>query len=135
MIVAKVVSSAALYRQLGVPGLVISTVVTFLIALIAMYWVILKQFGRSASRSEAASIGYLLPALAGSGLVGVALRAALARNGRVPIDFLSSALILGIAGSGAIVTFLLLALAIRNPELVLVGRWLHSRVMREKVAV
>jgi putative peptidoglycan lipid II flippase len=135
MIVVKVVSSAALYRQLGVPGLVISTVVTFLIALIAMYWVILKQFGRSAARSEVASIGYLLPALAGSGLVGLALRGALARNGWLPTNFFSSAMILGIAGSGAIVSFLLLAFAIRNPELVLVGRWLHSRVMREMVAV
>lgn len=135
MIAAKVATSAALYRRLGVPGLVLSTAVTFLIALIAMYWVIIKQFGISAARREAASIGSLLPALAGSGTVGFALRETLARNGWAPVSTLSSAVILGIAGGAAIVTFLVLAFVIRNPELVLLGRWLHSRVMREKEAV
>jgi putative peptidoglycan lipid II flippase len=135
MIAAKIATSAALYRKLGVSGLVLSTVVTFMIALIVMYWVILRQFGWGAARREAASIGYLLPALAGSGVVGLALRGALTLNGWTQATTVGSAVILGIAGGGAITTFLLLAFAIRNPELVLMGRWLHSRVMREKEAV
>jgi putative peptidoglycan lipid II flippase len=135
IIIAKVALSAALYRRLGVPGLVLSTVVSFLIALIAMYSVILRQFGRSTARGEVASIVYLLPSIAGSGVVGLALRAALGRNGWTAANFFGSVTVLGIAGGGAIATFLLLAFAIRNPELVLVSRWLHSRVMRVKEAV
>jgi len=135
MMAVKVATSAALYRRLGVPGLVLSTVATFLMALAAMYGVILKDFGRRAAKSEAASIGYLLPALAGSGAAGLALRGALASNGWTPAGLSGWILTLGIAGGGAAITFLLLARAIRNPELALVGRWLHARVMREKEAV
>ncbi len=135
MIVTKVATSAAIYRRLGVPGLVLSTVITFLIALGTMYFVILREFGRSAARKEAVSIVHMLPALAGTGLVGFVLREALARNGFTSASFLGSVTVLGVAGGGAIATFLVLAFAIRNPELVLVGRWLQARVMREKEAV
>lgn len=129
-IAVKIATSAVLYQRLGVPGLVLSTVVTFSIAMVIMYGVILASFGPNAAFSDAAGIGHLLLAVAGSGVVGLVLRSALARDGVDATAMPGSALILITAGGGAIVTFFLLAGLMRVPELVLVGRWLYARVSR-----
>jgi putative peptidoglycan lipid II flippase len=130
MILIKVISSAMLYQRLGVPGLVLSTVLTFSIALIAMYWAIFRQFGRRAARNEVAGIGYLLPAVIGSGVVGFAIRTLLAWNGLTSVNVLTSAKILAASGGGLIGTFLIIASGMQTPELILLGRWLHSRMNR-----
>jgi putative peptidoglycan lipid II flippase len=127
-IAAKIATSAMLYQRLGVAGLVLSTVVTFSIAMVIMYGVILASFGPRAAFSDAAGIGHLLLAVAGSGGVGLVLRSALVRDGVNATAMPGSALILVIAGGCAIVTFFLLAGLMRMPEMVLVGRWLYARV-------
>lgn len=127
-IAVKIATSAALYQRLGVAGLVLSTVVTFSIAMAIMYGVILANFGPSAAFSDVAGIGHLLLAVAGSGAVALVLRSALAWDGLNATAMPGSALILVIAGGCAFVTFFLLAGLMRMPEMVLVGRWLYARV-------
>jgi putative peptidoglycan lipid II flippase len=130
MIATKIAASAITYRRLGVPGLVLSNVITFLIALLIMYAVVLKRFGSRAALREVTGIGHLLPAVIGSGVAGLAIRAVLARIGLTPVNLLTSFAVVAVTGGGIVATFLAIASTMRSPELLLVGRWLHTRIAR-----
>lgn len=130
-IAVKVGTAAILYQRLGVPGLVLSTTITFCIAGLIMYSVILRRFGSGSALSEVAGVGHLVPAIACSAFVGLVIRSALARNGFTSSNVLDSCLVLGTVGSGAMITFLGIASLMRTPELILVGRWLHARIPRQ----
>jgi len=134
-IALKIAISAIAYRRLGVPGLVLSTTITFGVAVIIMYGVILKCFGHSAAWSEVAGIGQLIPAAACSAIVGLVIRSALAKSGLIPGNLLGHILTFGIVSGGVMATFLSIASLMRIPELMLVGRWLHTRIVRQTEAV
>jgi putative peptidoglycan lipid II flippase len=133
-IAMKIGTSAIVYRRLGVPGLVLATALTFCVAAIIMYGVILRRFGASTAFSEVAGIGHLLPAIACSALVGLAIRSVLTRNGFTPGNVPNSFLLLGTVGGGALIAFLGIASLMRTPELMLMGRWLHARILRQTEA-
>jgi putative peptidoglycan lipid II flippase len=133
-IALKIGTSALMYRRLGVPGLVLSTAATFSVAAIVMYAVIVSRFGPRAAFREAAGIGHLFPAAAASAVVGVVIRSTLVRGGLGSLTVLGSALMLAAVTGGVMITFIVVASLTRTPELILVGRWLHTRIVRQTEA-